>query len=248
MGVKGKWARFFIGRRDVSAVTASAEIDIGVTNEEVTSFQATAKEYTVTGTESSISLSGYVEVLSTAGLERTLQSRFGTALVDHIGVLLQEDGVTELAMPVYVIKDTDPDSMTIAAPATGIMTIDGVFSVREMSIKRGLLLYRGTVTSTGVKSAFDFPAGGTAGGDVFVWVQDITGTATNAELVIASATAEGGTFTNEATITFSDLGSYYAAMTGTVDKRLRLSVNSLGGATNFTIAVVAAITGVTQPA
>ena len=37
-------------------------------------------------------------------------------------------------------------------------------------------------------------------------------------------------------------------MTGTVDKRLRLSVNSLGGATNFTIAVVAAITGVTQPA
>ncbi len=245
--VKGKWTRVLIGRRDASGAMASVEIRAAITTEDTTTFQATAREYTTTGIESTIDVDGYITGLTIADPERTIQARFGTTLMDHIGVLLQEDGITELGMPIYVLPMSEPDSYAISTPVAGIMAINASFSQRVTPMRRGLLLFRGAVTSTGVKGAIDFPAGGVAGGDVWLWVQDYDTKPTDAVITISSAPNEGGTFANEATLTFSDTGSYYAAMTGAIDKRLRVSVTNLGGATSLTFVIAVGINGVTQP-
>jgi hypothetical protein len=83
---------------------------------------------------------------------------------------------------------------------------------------------------------------------VYVWVQSITGTATNASIKVQSATTEGGTYADEATVTFSAVGDASAAMTGAISQWLRVNVASMGGATSITLAVVACVDGVTQAA
>ena len=126
--------------------------------------------------------------------------------------------------------------------------MDGTFGGGDAGMRRGLLLWRGVVSATGNQTAIDFAAAGSAGGDVFVFVQAITGAATNASIKVQSATTQAGTYADEATVTFSAVGAYSAAMTGAVSRWLRVNVASMGGATAITLAVVACVDGVTQPA
>ena len=249
-GTKGRWSRMWVDDFDMSTRTASTEVSTSVGTEEVTSYQATAKEFISTDPESSIKVTGYVSSLAanTGGWEQELYDRFAALNVSQVGVMYADSATGDAGMPVYVLPLTSADQMKISAPATGVMGIDGNFMAGDTGLKRGICLWYGAISATGTKTGVDFATAGTLGGDVYVWVFSITGTATSAAVKVQSATTLGGTYADEATVTFSAKGGYSAAMTGAISQFLRVNVSSMGGATAFTIAVVATVDGVTQPA
>jgi hypothetical protein len=185
----------------------------------------------------------------TGGWEQELYDRFAALNTTQVGLMLADSATGDAGMPVYVLPLTSADSMKITAPATGVLGIDGSFMAGDYGLRRGICLWYGAITATGNKTAYDIGAAGSSGGDIYVWVFSITGSATNASIKVQSATTQGGTYADEGTVTFSAVGrATSAAMTGTVNQWLRVNVASMGGATGFTIAVVATVDGVTQPA
>jgi len=250
-GTKGRWSRLWVDDLDMSTKTASAEISMSIGTEEVTTFQATAKEFITTDPESSIKITGYVSSLAadTGGWEQEMYDRFAALNVSQVGLMLADSATGDGGMPTYVLPLTSADQMKISAPATGVLGIDGSFMAGDIGLRRGVCLWYGAITATGNKTAYDIGAAGAAGGDIYVWVFSITGTATNASIKVQSAATAGGTYADEGTVTFSAVGkATSAAMTGAVSQWLRVNVASMGGATGFTIAVVATVDGVTQPA
>ena len=251
MATKGRWSRLWVDDFDMSTKTASAEVSMSIGTEEVTAFQATAKEFITTDPESSIKITGYVSNIgnNAGGWEQELHDRFAATNVSQVGLMLADSASGDGGMPTYVLPLTSADSVKISAPATGVLGIDGSFMAGDVGMKRGVCLWYGAITGTGNKTAYDIGAAGSAGGDIYVWVFSITGTATNASIKVQSATTEGGSYADEGTVTFSATGkATSAAMSGTVNRWLRVNVASMGGATGFTIAVVATVDGVTQPA
>lgn len=248
-GTKGRWSRLWVDDWDLSTKTASADVELSMSSEEVTAFQSTGKEYITTDPDSKISITGYVSSIAagTGGLEEELQERFAAANTSLVGLMLADSATGDAGMPTYVLPATAADSMKITAPAKGVMGIDGNFMAGTYGHKRGVCLWYGAITGTVTKTGIDLGAAGSTGGDVYVWVQSITGTATNAAVKVQSATTLGGTYADEATVTFSAKGGFTAAMTGAVSQFLRVNVSSMGGATGFTIAVVACVNGVTKP-
>ena len=251
MGVKGRWARLWIDTSEFSTRVMSATLNTQMTEEDVTAWQDTAKRSIVTGSDSSLELNGYLEALgdSAGGLDRAFWRRFGVDTLStvpvRVGVMFAEAATGEAGMPAYVFPQTYTDQITIASPATGIHTIDGRFVGGAGGLQRGLVLWRGEVTATGAKTGVDFATAGSTGGNVYVWVSAITGTATNATVVIESSVP--GEYVTEATITFSGTSAQAAAMTGAIGSLIRANITSMGGATAFTLAVVACVNGVTQP-
>ena len=249
MATKGRWSRLWLDDMDMSTRTASAEVSMSIGTEEVTAFQATAKEFITTDPESSIKITGYVSSLAadSGGWEQELYDRFAALNTAQVGLMLSDSASGDAGMPCYVLPLTSADQMKITAPATGVLGIDGNFMAGDTGLKRGVCLWYGAITGTGNKTAYDIGAAGSTGGAIYVWVFSITGTATNASIKVQSATTEGGTYADEGTVTFSATGkATSAAMTGTVNRWLRVNVASMGGATGFTIAVVATVNGVTQ--
>ena len=249
MATKGRWSRLWLDDMDMSTRTASAEVSMSIGTEEVTAFQATAKEFITTDPESSIKIAGYVSSLAadTGGWEQELNDRFAALNTAQVGLMLSDSASGDAGMPVYVLPLTSADQMKITAPATGVLGIDGNFMAGDTGLKRGVCLWYGAITGTGNKTAYDIGAAGSTGGAIYVWVFSITGAATNASIKVQSATTEGGTYADEGTVTFSATGkATSAAMTGTVNRWLRVNVASMGGATGFSIAVVATVNGVTQ--
>lgn len=249
-GTKGRWSRLWVDDFDLSTKTASAEVSMSMGTEEVTAFQSSGKEFITTDPESSIKLTGYVSDIgnNAGGLEQELADRFAVANTAMVGLMLADSASGAAGMPVYVLPATSVDSMKISAPATGVLGLDGSFMAGTYGMRRGLCLWRGAITATGTKTGIDFGAAGAAGGDVYIWVQSITGSATNATVKVESATTLGGTYADEATVQFSAVGGVSGTMTGAISQFLRIEVTSMGGATGFTIAVVACVDGVTQPA
>lgn len=249
-GTKGRWSRLWVDDWDLSTKTASADVELSMSSEEVTAFQSTGKEFITTDPDSKISITGYVSSIAadTGGLEEELQERFAAANTSLVGLMLADSATGDAGMPTYVLPATSADAMKITAPAKGVMGLDGNFGAGSYGHKRGVCLWYGAVSATGNKTGIDFLAAGSTGGDVYVWVQSITGSATNASVKVQSATTLGGTYTDEATVTFSAKGGFTAAMSGSVSQFLRVNISSMGGATAFTIAVVACVNGVTKPA
>lgn len=246
MASKAKYTRIFIDDLDVSAASTNVDIDTTVATEETTTFQAAGITKMTTDPSTKVTLKGYFVTANGAGdLEKELQARLATETPVYVGVLLA-DSTSEAGAPVYVLASTSGDALKVSAPAKGLITVDGEFVDGTVGRKRGVLLWRGSITTTGTKTAIDIGAAGSVGGNVYVFVQSITGTATNAAIVVESATTQGGSYSTEATQQFSAVGAFAAAMTGTINRWLRINTSSMGGATAFTVAVVACVDGVTQ--
>ena len=249
-GTKGRWSRLWVDDFDMSTKTSTTEVSMAINTEEVTSYQATAKEFIATDPESSIKVTGYVSDIANnaGGWEQELYDRFAALNVSQVGVMYADTSGGDVGMPTYVLPLTSADQMKVSAPSAGVLGIDGNFMAGDIGMRRGLCLWYGAITGTGTKTGIDFGAAGSAGGDIYVWVFSITGTATNATVKVQSATTLGGTYADEATVTFSAKGGFTAAMTSSISQFLRVNISSMGGATGFTIAVVATVDGVTQPA
>jgi hypothetical protein len=115
-----------------------------------------------------------------------------------------------------------------------------------MGIVRGLRCFTGVISATGAQAQIDLGAAGANGGYVWLFVQEKTGTITNAVITLETATVVGFTSpTTKATFTFSALGAYEQAMSGAVGRYARINCTNKGGATNFTVVAVVAPAGVT---
>lgn len=238
MPVPAYKTRILIDQFDFSMETAGGSLAMTVPPIDAPALQQPSMLYVPGAQNGKLEFSGYWNGGAAGRYEDELYARHGSLTPCIIAALLDTSAAGN---PAYVLRSTWGQQLKTDWPLDGLLTLQAAY---EDVLARGLLLYSGAVTTTGVKNALDFSAGGTDGGEVFLFVQAITGTATNAEIAIASAPNEGGTFANEATLQFGAVGAYRQTMSGAVDKRLRVSVTSLGGATSITLAVVGCIRGV----
>jgi hypothetical protein len=131
------------------------------------------------------------------------------------------------------------------APAKSLMTLNGAWA-KGRGGSRGIRVFSGSISGTGNATSVDLGSAGSNGGKAYLFVQSITGSATNASFKVQSSTTEGGAYADEGTFTVSAVGGYEVTMSGTVNRWVRLNTSSMGGATGFTVVLVVCVSGVTQ--
>lgn len=242
MATKGAQSSILVDEFDFSGVTNGWDLEIAIAEGDATVINSTGMEYEPLLPRMTLRQNGYVTTVGAAGTwEQELQARLGTGTA-IVAAELDRD-VT--GSPVYVLPNAAGSNMTFSAPAANVMTLNGVWGFTDAG-NRGLRVARATVTATGNQTAVDFGAAGSAGGVGYLFVQSITGSATNASFKLQSSATSGGTYADECTFTVSAVGAYRATFNGTANRWQRLNVASLGGATGFTVVAVSCINGVTQ--
>ena len=246
MAIKATQTRLVVGSSteawDFSGVSNSLDVSLSGEKIENTRFQDTAKTYTTGDASGTIAQNGYFDDTSTGSFEQEIAESIVNGETLYVGAIFG----TNQAVPVaYIAPATNTESMAINSPVSGLITANGSW-FDGTGVKRGLQVYRGTISATGTTSYIDTGAVGSAGGVAWIWVTAVTGTATNATILIQSDDNTGfSTPATEATFTFSGKKANEQTLSGTIDRYLRLSTTSMGGATNFTVCVVAAVSGVT---
>lgn len=239
---KGTLARLLVDEFDFSGDTAGFTVTVAMAEQENTTLQATAMVYTPILPSMMLEHNGYLSTIGAAGdMEQELKAVLGVGGV-YAAVLL---GTDVAACPAYVLDGTFGQTLTFAAPATGLLTLNGAWG-KGNGGHRGIRIVEATLDAVAAGTAYDLGAAGSAGGEAYLFVQSITGTATGADIDVESSATEGGTYASEGTFTFSAVGSYKISLSGTVNRWLRVNVTDLGGATDFTVVCVVCVDGVTQ--
>lgn len=244
MAVRGRWTRLLVNQYDFSGVSNSLEVALTVEREDTTVFQSTAVESVPLMTSGTITQNGYFEDADATSFESTMQSALANNTSLFVGALF---GTDANPCPAYVARLTDMSGLTIASPADGLITVQGEWT-QGSGILRGYRIYSGSVTATGVTSpVIDMGGEGSAGGKAWLFVQSITGSATNATIsvITSQVSNDWNAPTGEGTFTFSAVGGYELALNASVYRYMRLNVTSLGGSTGLQFTVVAAVSGVT---
>ena len=243
MPVAARHTRFLINQFDFSGDSNSLSVNLVVAALQSTGFQATAETYVAGLNTSDISQAGYYSGKGAGYIEQEINSLLGTATQGYVAALF---GTNVAACPAYVTAATWGQQVTIDMPIDNLITISSSWPASG-GLVRGLRLTSvatQTISSIGALASVDFGAQGTAGGFGYVFVQSITGTATNATVTFESSATEGGTYASEGVATFSAVGVQVVAFSDTVNRWLRVNVTSMGGATSFVIVAVGAISGV----
>lgn len=241
MAVHGRYTRILLDEFDFSGVNNTAEVSVSSDSADVTTFQASAKEYVTLSAEGTITHQGYYTSAEDGYMEAELQRRMATTTSIAAALF----GTSADSYPAYVLTDTGTKDMTLNGSTGSVITLNGGYHGGS-GIKRGIVLYSGTVSATGASTYVDMGSAGSNGGYVYLFVQTITGTASSATVKFQSASSSGGSYADEATITFSAVGASAGAMTGTVERYMKINTTSLGGATSFDIVAVACVNGVTM--
>ena len=189
-----------------------------------------------------IAHNGYYNGPNAGDWHTELNSRLGTTTPAYATVVFDTAGTKPVA---YTIDSAWTDQLNVNAQTGQLITVNGNWS-NSNEFYCGFQLFYGTISATGTQTGIDFGAAGTAGGVAYVHVLSITGSASSATIDIESDDNAGfASAVSEGTATFSAVGVQKVTMTGTVDQYLRINTTSLGGATDFTVAVLAAVSGVT---
>lgn len=236
--IKGTKSKVLVDEFDFSGDTASVTVTVGMTEEDATTLQATGAEYEPILPSLKIEQNGYL--VSGSDMESELYDRLGVA-GSYVAALFDTDVV---GCPAY-IQETFNAQMNIQAPAKSLMTLNGAWGMGRGG-HRGIRIFDGVIDATGAQAAVDLGSAGSDGGIAFLFVQAITGSASGAAIKVQSSATEGGTYADEGTFTFSALGAYAVALTGTVNRWLRLNTTGLGGATDFTVVAIVCVNDVTQ--
>jgi hypothetical protein len=242
--VRGRNTRLLVNQWDFSGVSNSLEVALTVDRADSTVFTSTAAETVPLMTSGTITQNGYLDDVVAGSFEASMQNALANTSALYVGALF---GTNVAACPAYVARATNIDGLTIASPADGLMTVQGEWT-QGGGILRGLRIFSGTRTATGVTSpVVDLSAAGSAGGYAWLFVQAIDGTATNATIsvITSQVSNDWNAPTGEGTFTFSAVGGYEIALNTSIYRYMRLNVTSLGGATGFTIVCIAAVRGVT---
>lgn len=240
MAIKGTYTRILVDQFDFSGVSNSVDVAINSEEFDVTAFQDEGNMFLTGVSGGTITQNGYFDGGLAGGYEAEVYNRLGSTTDSIVAVLF---GTQTTGCPAYVLPGTDAREMTIASPVNGIVTLNGTWG-EGSGIRRGRRVFGGTISATGAQTAIDFGAAGSTGGAAYVFVQAITGSASNATIVVQSS-SNNSTFDNEGTATFSAVGVQTVALSGTVNRYIRLNCTSLGGATSFSVVGVVCVNGVT---
>lgn len=239
-GLKGTELGILVDEFNFDGATSQIDVALTVAEADATNFASTALEYVPLLGTGKITQNGYWYGKDAGTYARELRDRLGTT-GSTVTVLI---GKSTVNCKTVSILDSYNAEMKISAPTANLMTLNGNWGTTS-GLVGGMRVKSGVVSATGDGTAYDIGSAGSAGGYAILHVTAITGTATSASIKIQSSATEGGTYADEATITFSTVGSYTAVMTGTVNRWLKASVVSLGGATNFTCSLIGCVAGVT---
>lgn len=251
MATKGKYTRLLVGSStwayDFSSVSNSLTTELTTNRIEATAFQDTAVVTIAGNTEGTISQAGYAVTSATA--DQNLEQRLEDGITNGTSLTVAALYMTETdACPAYVARATNASGMSISAPVDDLIALTGEW-YQGTGIVRGLRVWQGTISATGAQTSpayIDLGAAGAAGGYAWLFVRAITGTATNASVLLQSDDNTGfSSAATEGTFTFSTEGVVEVSLSGAIDRYLRLSTSSLGGATSFVVTAIAAVSGVT---
>lgn len=238
---KGTASAIVVDEFIFNTATSSAEAALSAAELTTTNLDSAAHEYIPGLLEMSITQNGYFTGVDADGVEAELNARLGAtgAVVAYI-----PDKATR-GSPVYVIPDAHGKEMSISAPAADVITMNGAWGASSAGRRGALLDYEKTISATGESGEINIGSAGSNGGILYVHVHSISGTATSASIKLQSATTSGGSFSDEMTVTFSDVGAFLATNVGTTNKFLKYNCTSLGGATSFVVTIYSIVTGVT---
>lgn len=240
--IKSTYCRLLVNEFDFSGVSNSLEVALQSDRQDVTCFQDTAKVFLNLGGAGTIAQKGYLSDVIAGEFEKEIQESIANVESLYVAALF---GTATAACPAYVARATNTEGMKIAAPVEGVLTLEGSW-FEGSGIKRGLRAYTGTISATGAQTHIDLGAAGAAGGYAWLFVQAITGSAEDAVITVESDDNTGfSSAATEATFTFSAVGGNEQAMSGAIDRYVRLNCTDLGGATNFTVVLIVAVSGIT---
>lgn len=241
MGVKGYRGRFLMDEFDFSMDTFSASLSLNAEALESSNWQSAARQYQPDGAQSELAVTGYYTGYTAGDIYRELVARVGTETPAWAAWLLN---TAELGQPAYVLSSSWGSGVTVDTPVNDLLKFDATLQGIAYG---GYTLLDGAVSATGNGTVVTLPAAGSDGGTAFLFVRSITGTATNASVSIQCDTVVGmSTPTAKGTIQFSAVGVYQLAITGTVEEFVRVAINSLGGATAFTAALILCVNDATM--
>jgi len=188
-------------------------------------------------------LRGYYSGNQAGAVFNALRARMGAGGVgDHTAILIDTDDANCLA---ECSRNTWGQSLKVALSAPELITFDSNTAAAGTD-ETGVRINAGNIFATGTQNpSIDLGAGGAEGGRLYLFIHSITGTATNAQMKLQSATTQGGTYTDRGAITFSAVGGYSVALTATVDRYVRFVNVSMGGSTAITFTMIACVKGVT---
>jgi hypothetical protein len=236
--------RILVDGYRISSETNKAVVKMDADKTEITCFEDTAASFVVNDPKPSIELGGYITHSTNPD---TFEAIAAGALEAQVTVTVIKSSTATITGGVaYTIPSCNAITLSHDLQVAGVMTMNATWG-GAVAMKRGKCAYGGAaIAATGAKPAIDLGAAGTTGGFAYLHVTGITGTATSATVDVESSDAEAGTYASEGTFTFSAIGVQALALTGTVNRWVRINCTSLGGATNFTVHAVVAVNGVTQ--
>ena len=241
MATRGHLTRWFVDEFDFSTDAFSLGLDITVPQEDATTFQATAAASIAMTPQVSLDISGYFSGGQAGKLEAELYARMNAGAT--VAGLFGTDIV---ACPTYVLPGANADNLKLGGGAK-LLTVGGKWASGSGGCKRGLRAFQGAIAAAGAQAGVDLASAGSNGGTAYLFVQGITGTATNAQIKVQSDSVAGFTgAADEGTFTFSAKGVYTLALTGVIGRYVRINTVSMGGATGLTVACIVCVNGVTM--
>lgn len=251
MAHKGKYVRLLVGSStwayDFSGVSNALSTSQSVERLDDTVFQSETATTVAGDKAGTITQNGYA-VLSTDEA-MNLEKRMDEAIANATSLTVAALYMTDIAAcPAKVARNTNAGKLETGGEVKGLFTMSGEWP-QGTGIVRGFRVWSGTIAATGAQTGpayIDLGAVGAAGGYAWLFVRAITGTATSADVLLQSDDNTGfATPATEGTFTFSTTGVVEVALSGTVDRYVRLSTSDMGGATNFTVTAIVAVSGVT---
>lgn len=234
--------RILVDRYDLSGMSNALALAIDSTAIEYNVFQDPAKQFVAGNPTSTLQHNGYYTGPGASELENVLYS-YMTANGQVTAIL----GTNQPVPVAYVIPTAYNGQMTIDSPVNELITLQGTWNVSAGQLYRGYQLWYGQITATGAKPGVDFGAAGASGGKAWLHFISSVGTVTNGTVVVESDDNVGMTSpTARGTFTFSTSGDHSLEINlAAVERYLRINATGLGGATNYTIAVIAGAAGLT---
>lgn len=241
MGVKGKSGRLLIDEFDFSTDTMAATMEFAVESVEANGWQSAGAQFQPGAPSGKMTISGYYTGGDAGQIYGELRERSGSEVNAWAAWVVDTRSVGQAA---DVLQSAWGSALSIDAPVKELLTINGTL---EGDPYCGVTLLDGTADALGNGTVVNLLAAGSAGGTAFLFVTDVLGTAIDATISIECDTIAGMTTpTDKGSIVFSDVGVYELALTGTVEQYVRVTIDDLGGADEFTATLILCVDGVTQ--
>lgn len=242
MPVKSQYTTVLLDQYNLSTQLKQANLQTNNDLIDVTPFETEGVQMIQGPIAATLQIMGFFKGVGAGWLEKELHDRLGG---NHNVISAVLYGTNVMGCPAYVLPNGDAGGLQISAPAKDVITVGGSLTT-STSLKRGKRLYYGTISGTGAQAGVDFGAAGVNGGFGYLWVSAVGSAPTNATIKIQSDSDSGfGAAADEGTFTFSGVGAQQITLSGAIGRYLRINTTSMGGASSFTVQVVACVKGVT---